>query len=76
MSKDKIEKHYKIRSRGIVDTLFDSGYFSEVIKRKDMRAVEELLAFYFQSEVESALKGKELLRKIREKIFRRMGNYK
>lgn len=63
--KKEIEKHYQKRAEEFIDSLYDNGYFIKEVTRKDMRAVEDLLAFLFQSGVESALKGQELLRVIR-----------
>lgn len=62
----KIQKYYKLQARHFVDELFDRGYFSEKIARADMRAVENLLAFDYQSKVDSALRGERFLREIRK----------
>ena len=65
MVKEEIETKYKKEAQEFIDSLFDKGYFSTEIQRKDMRAVEELLAYYFQSNVNMAIKGYELLRSIK-----------
>ena len=63
---EKVERVYRLKAREFIDSLFDKGYFAKEIKRADMRAVESLLGFLFQSKVNIALKGQELLRKVRE----------
>ena len=64
--KEEIEICYKRRAEEYIDTLFDNGYFCKELKRKDMRDIEELLAFLFQSQCKSAIKGSEFVRKIRD----------
>lgn len=62
--KEEIEKYYWNKAEEFIDMLFDKGYFSEKITRKDMKQVEELLAFLFQSEAKSVKRAAELLRKL------------
>ena len=64
--KEEIEKKYQKDAKDFIDTLFDNGYFHENVKRDDMRKIEELLAYLFQSNVNSAIRAKDMLRKIRE----------
>lgn len=61
---EEVEKYYQLRAEEFIDSLFDKGYFREDVKRKDMRDVESLLGFLFQSQSRSAVKCSELLRKI------------
>ena len=56
MEKDEIEPYYQLRAKEIVDALFDKNYFAEGIKREDMQAVEDLIAYNFQSFAESNLR--------------------
>ncbi len=62
----KIEKYYKREAQEFIDMLFDKGYFGQETTRKDMRQVEKLLGFILQSKVNMAVKGTELLRKLRK----------
>lgn len=64
MKKKKIEKNYRLAARDFVDTVFDKGYFANGVTRKDMRYVEEYLAFLFQSKAETAVLSFDLLRSI------------
>lgn len=68
MKKKKIEKNYRLAARDFVDTVFAKGYFANGVTRKDMRYVEEYLAFLFQSKVQMAVMSSELLREIRRTI--------
>ena len=65
MSQDdltKIEPYYQKQAEFYIDLLFDKGYFGSDTKREDMRKAEELLAFLFQSQSQSASKAAVLLR--------------
>lgn len=64
MKKQKIEKRYRIRARDFVDNVFDKGYFASGVTRKDMRYVEEYLAFLLQSSAQTAVLSFDLLRSI------------
>lgn len=64
MTKDEVEPYYLRRAVDLIDCMFDQGYFSKDLKRKDMRALDDLFAYYIQSEVKSAIRAKEFLRKI------------
>ena len=61
----EIEPYYQNQAKDFVDTLFNNGYFDRDVKRKDMRDVENLLAYLLQSGAESARKVAEILRKVR-----------
>lgn len=63
--KNDVEPYYLKRAEEVIDMLFDQGYFHEKVTRADMRAVEQLLGFYFQSGAKSAVRAAELTRKIR-----------
>lgn len=61
-----IETYYQKRAEEIVDNLFNKGYFDRDVKREDMRSIEELLAYYFQSSAEGAVRADRLLRTVRD----------
>lgn len=64
--KKEIEPYYQKRAEEFIDLLFDKGYFGAEIKRKDMRDVEEFLAFLFQSYTESAVMANNFTRQVRK----------
>lgn len=64
--KEEIKKYYMVRAVDLIDSLFDMGYFDREVKRKDMRALDELVAFELQSVADSTKRGIEFTRKIRE----------
>ena len=69
MSDDpKIEPYYRKQAQWFIDMLFDKGYFDRDTTREDMRQAEELLAYQFQSQAETAASGERLLRRVREKV--------
>lgn len=61
--RDKPEYHYQKRAESIVDMLFDSKLFNSELTRKDLQAIEDYIAYEFQSGVDGALKVKEILAK-------------
>lgn len=63
--KTEVEPYYMKRSEEFIDMLFDKGYFGKDLKRKDMRDVEELLGYLFQSQCQSAVKVDQMTRKVR-----------
>lgn len=69
MSQDdetKVESYYQKQAQEFIDLLFDKGYFGVATMREDIRKVEDLLAFLFQSQSQGAVKAALLLRRIRE----------
>lgn len=57
MEKENIEPFYRNEAKRIIDTMFEAKLFNDKVTRDDMRGFEELIAYYFQSHVESARKG-------------------
>jgi len=60
----KVDPYYKRISRDFIDTLFDKGYFSEKIKREEMRQLDDYLGFLFESRCDMAIRTDRILRKI------------
>lgn len=56
-----IEKYHQVRAKHLIDTLFDKGLFAEGVSRDDMQSVENLIAFEYQSNADSAKKIAEFL---------------
>lgn len=50
----EIEKHYQIRAKQLVDTLFDLGLLSQSLSRDGIEGIEGLLALYLQQTGDSA----------------------
>lgn len=65
MTETKIEPHYQQRAKHLVDLLFDKGLFKESVSRDDMQAVEDLIAFEYQSSADSVERAVKLLQKIK-----------
>ncbi len=63
----EVEGYYQKVAERFIDALFNNGYFGKETKREDMRKVEDLLAFQFQAQAESAAECERLLRSVREK---------
>lgn len=61
-----IEKYYQARAKNLVDTLFEKGLFNDSLSRDDMRAVENLIAFEYQSSADSVKRTSEFLANIKE----------
>lgn len=61
----QIEKYYQARAKFLVDMLFDKGLFIEGVSRDDMQAVEDLIAFEYQSSANSIKRSTEFLAKIK-----------
>ena len=49
----EIEKHYQKQAEEFVDMLFDTGIMNPEIKRKDRRALEDYVAYMYQSHANS-----------------------
>ena len=50
----RIKPHYQSQGKQLVDFLFDEGFLSESLSRDGMDVIEELLAFYLQTEADRA----------------------
>lgn len=62
----KIQKHHKERAKHLVDLLFNKGLFAEDVSRDDMQAVEDLIAFEYQSNETSVKRCLDFLQKIKK----------
>jgi hypothetical protein len=63
--KKEIEPYYQGEAKRIIDAMFDNKVFNEKMTRDDMQGFEDLLAYYMQSNVESAKRGMEFAHKIK-----------
>lgn len=59
----EVERYYQKRAASIVDMLFEGGMFLDKLTRPDLQAIEDYLAFEFQSGIESGIRIKELMKK-------------
>ena len=50
----EIEKHYQIRAKQLVDSLYDLGLLSESLSRDGITEIEGLIALYLQQTGEGA----------------------
>lgn len=66
MAKD-VEKFYLIRGEELIDNLFQKGYFREDVSRKELRQLDELVGWLFQSYAQSAVNIDRVTRKIKER---------
>jgi hypothetical protein len=68
MSKNeqKIDRYYQKQAREFVDMLHDNKIIDPKFTRKDMRVIENYVAFVFQSGAESAKKVALMLEKIKK----------
>lgn len=62
--KMQIEKYYQVRAKYLVDMLFDKGLFADGVSRDNMQAVEDLIAFEYQSSATSAKRCAEFMSKL------------
>ena len=65
MNEKSIESFYQRKGMEVVDCLYDKGYFREDVSRRDMQEVENLIAFFFQIQCESAVKCSQLVKRIK-----------
>ena len=63
MEEEKIDPYYQNQAKGIIDMLFDAKLFHEKVSRDDMNAVEDLIAYYFKTFVDTANRMAELTTK-------------
>ena len=64
---EKIESFYQVRAKEFVDVLFNQEYFRKDVSRDGMKDVENLLAWIFQTQCQSAVKCALLTKKIKER---------
>ena len=50
----KVEPYYQNEAKQITDTLFETRLFAETTTRDQIQAVEDYIAFYLQSNADSA----------------------
>lgn len=67
MEDEKVEGFYQERGKEIVDMMFDKGYFREDVSREGMKQVEDFLAWYIQTQCNSAVKVALLTKRIKER---------
>lgn len=65
MKEETIEPYYQREAKRVIDAMFDNGILAEKMTRDDMQGYEDLLAYYFQSHVNSARKGWEFAQKVK-----------
>lgn len=61
-----VEKYNQKRAESIVDMLFDNKLFAEHLRRKDLQAIEDYIAFEFQTRIDSYERLKDILRQKKE----------
>lgn len=57
---EEISIHRQNKAKEIVDTLFEKNVFNQSMTRNDLQSVEDLIAFYIQSEYNSAKRSEEI----------------
>ena len=62
---EEIEKYYQMQGKEITDEFFDAKIFNEKLTRDDIDHVENVLAFYLQSNAQSVKKVTELTVKMK-----------
>jgi hypothetical protein len=65
MEKETIEPYYQGEAQRLIDAMFDAKVFSEKITRNDMKNFEDLIAYYFQSHVDSARRSWKFVESIK-----------
>ena len=55
------EPYYQRQAKDFIDTLHDRGYLNPDVKRSEMQQLEDLLAYFFQSQCDMAAKSAKLL---------------
>lgn len=66
MSDVKIDPYYQRQAKEFVDMLHDNKIINPDFTRKDMRTVEDYVAYMFQSGAESAKKIALMLEKVKK----------
>jgi hypothetical protein len=62
----KIQPHLQARAKSIVDMIFDSRIFNEKLSRDDIQSIEDVLAFEFQSNIDSFEKTFNLMQRFKK----------
>lgn len=57
----EVEKFYLLKGEEMIDNLYDKGYFSSDVSRLELRNLDELLGWFFQSYAESAVRREEVV---------------
>jgi len=63
MKETKIEPYNQAKAKHLVDLLFDKGLFADGVSRDDMQSVEDLIAFEYQVNADSAKRCAEFFAK-------------
>lgn len=63
---EKIEDCYQNQAKEIVDLMFETKCFNDKFTRDNMRSLEDLIAFYFQTNARSAYKSAEVILKFKK----------
>ncbi len=62
-----VEPYYQKRAESIVDMLFDSQLFNTSLSRKELQAVEDYIAYEFQSGISNGIKLKATIARSKER---------
>lgn len=68
MTEEAANPYYQRQAKFFIDALFDKGYFRSDVKREEMKKIEDLLAFLYQSQTDIAVKCCEML--VRAKVVK------
>ena len=64
---EEIEKHYQMQGKELVDKFFDTGTFNDKLTRDDLNSLEDVIAYYLQSNVKSAIRVHDLTQRIKNR---------
>lgn len=67
MSKTEIDPYYKREARELVDFFYDKGFINPEIPRRTLEAVEDYIAFLFQSKAEASSKTALIMEQLKER---------
>lgn len=59
-----VEEYYKREAKKLTDLLFNKGFLDKDLSRQSINWLEDFLGYIMQTQVESAVKANEFLRKI------------
>lgn len=62
----KIEPRYARDAKDLVNLMFDKGFIAADCNRESMDVLENFIGYLFQANVESAMRGHELVKRLRE----------
>lgn len=60
MSKTEVEPYYQRQAKEFVDLMFDKGLMNPELSRNSLQAIEDYIAFTFQSQAYSASRMAEI----------------